>query len=225
MVDEPPESASRLSGPHGHVEPPLAMMHEVAETQARVDAPRLPLQANWRLVWFATSIYGGLAMIALALRAWHSGEWLPLADLDPTGVPLLPTIAGLAGAGILLAWSPWMMRHWAWSRHLAVAMRETFGPVGWRGAFLLGLSSGVAEELLFRGALQPLLGPVVATILFALAHGIGWWSLFAGLAGAGLAALTIASEGNLWPAILAHVCLNTVNLTRFLAPQDCFYRR
>jgi membrane protease YdiL (CAAX protease family) len=38
------------------------------------------------------------------------------------------------------------------------------------GALVLGLSAGISEELLFRGAVQPRLGLVLATFMFALAH-------------------------------------------------------
>lgn len=38
------------------------------------------------------------------------------------------------------------------------------------GAIALGLSAGIGEELLFRGAVQPRLGLVLATTLFAIAH-------------------------------------------------------
>jgi membrane protease YdiL (CAAX protease family) len=38
------------------------------------------------------------------------------------------------------------------------------------GAIVLGLSAGISEELLFRGAVQPRLGLLLATILFAIGH-------------------------------------------------------
>ena len=38
------------------------------------------------------------------------------------------------------------------------------------GAIALGLSAGISEELLFRGALQPRLGVLLTTLLFALGH-------------------------------------------------------
>lgn len=38
------------------------------------------------------------------------------------------------------------------------------------GAIALGLSAGISEELLFRGAVQPRLGLLVATVLFAIGH-------------------------------------------------------
>jgi hypothetical protein len=38
------------------------------------------------------------------------------------------------------------------------------------GALTLGLSAGISEELLFRGAVQPRLGLVLATLLFTVGH-------------------------------------------------------
>jgi membrane protease YdiL (CAAX protease family) len=38
------------------------------------------------------------------------------------------------------------------------------------GAFALGLSAGISEELLFRGAVQPRLGLLLTTFLFAIGH-------------------------------------------------------
>ncbi len=38
------------------------------------------------------------------------------------------------------------------------------------GALVLGLSAGISEELLFRGAVQPRLGIVVASVLFTVGH-------------------------------------------------------
>jgi membrane protease YdiL (CAAX protease family) len=38
------------------------------------------------------------------------------------------------------------------------------------GALALGLSAGISEELLFRGAVQPRLGIVLASVLFAVGH-------------------------------------------------------
>jgi membrane protease YdiL (CAAX protease family) len=38
------------------------------------------------------------------------------------------------------------------------------------GAIALGLSAGISEELLFRGAVQPRLGLLLATVLFAVGH-------------------------------------------------------
>jgi membrane protease YdiL (CAAX protease family) len=42
---------------------------------------------------------------------------------------------------------------------------STFG-----GAFVLGISAGISEELLFRGAVLPKLGLLVTSVLFAIGH-------------------------------------------------------
>ncbi len=41
---------------------------------------------------------------------------------------------------------------------------------GWAGALTIGLSAGIGEELLFRGAAQPKLGIVLTSLLFAIIH-------------------------------------------------------
>jgi membrane protease YdiL (CAAX protease family) len=83
---------------------------------------------------------------------------------------------------------------------------------------VLALSSGIAEEALFRGALQPVVGLVWASLLFALAHLVPRrellpWSLFSLAAGFLLGGL-YAATGNLVAPIVAHVVVNAANLRR-----------
>ncbi|HSJ53309.1 MAG TPA: CPBP family glutamic-type intramembrane protease [Anaerolineae bacterium] len=50
-------------------------------------------------------------------------------------------------------------------------MRSLFGGLGTVvGAIVLGLSAGISEEILFRGAVQPRLGLVLAAVLFTIGH-------------------------------------------------------
>ncbi len=50
-------------------------------------------------------------------------------------------------------------------------MRSLFGGLGTiLGAIVLGLSAGISEEILFRGAVQPRLGLVLAAVLFTIGH-------------------------------------------------------
>jgi uncharacterized protein len=50
-------------------------------------------------------------------------------------------------------------------------MRSLFGGLGTIvGAIVLGLSAGISEEILFRGAVQPRLGIVLAAVLFTIGH-------------------------------------------------------
>jgi len=50
-------------------------------------------------------------------------------------------------------------------------MSSLFGGLGTIvGAIVLGLSAGISEEILFRGAVQPRLGLVLAAVLFTIGH-------------------------------------------------------
>jgi membrane protease YdiL (CAAX protease family) len=118
----------------------------------------------------------GLAGIALA---WRLG--VPLADrLRPeiamvgrTVLALLPMVALLAVA---------LRSHWgplARLRDLVQTLvREYFGAARWWELAAVSLAAGFGEELLFRGALQPLAerwwgpagGLVAVSVLFGLLH-------------------------------------------------------
>jgi membrane protease YdiL (CAAX protease family) len=81
------------------------------------------------------------------------------------------------------------------------------------GAFVLGISAGISEELLFRGAVQPRLGLLLATVLFAIGH------LQYGLSIATLEILFIGLVLGLlrnWTStticILVHACYNTLTV-------------
>ena len=79
-------------------------------------------------------------------------------------------------------------------------------------AFLLAALSGIGEELLFRGGLQPYLGLYATSLLFGIIH-IGpngrmnlWtvWCVFAGL----VLGWLYESLGTLWPVIMIHFLVN-----------------
>jgi len=156
----------------------------------------------------------GLLAPALLLRAWWFGDWGYSGDL---GLPsTAATAAALGGSALLLAATPWMMR-FEWTRRVAELVRQMFGPLTAARAAWLGLVSALGEELLFRGALQPVLGLVPAAIAFALVHCVAGWWLFALVMGLALG-LLYAWDANLWPCVLAHALLNSVNLYRLSHP-------
>jgi membrane protease YdiL (CAAX protease family) len=85
-------------------------------------------------------------------------------------------------------------------------------------ALVLALASGIAEEVLFRGAIQPALGLWWTSLLFGLLHfppdrRLAGWPIFAGVLGlafGGVYELT----GNLLGPIVAHLTINYVGLRR-----------
>ncbi len=81
---------------------------------------------------------------------------------------------------------------------------------------LLALFSALGEELLFRGALQPSMGIIPATILFALSHfplkrEMWIWPLYA-LGMGFLLGLLRMWGGDVWSAVLLHFLVNFISL-------------
>jgi membrane protease YdiL (CAAX protease family) len=162
----------------------------------------------------AALLYGGMTLLAVLL-AWPMRQGI--AVLAPPASPFA-WLAGLAAGLLLLAVTALAERMWLRFKQLGETMASMLGPITVPQALLLGLLSGIGEESLFRGPLQVALGPVLATLLFAALHGLGnrrlWpWPLFAALAG-GVFAWLAWQFHSPWPAAVAHVVVNAVNLRR-----------
>lgn len=81
------------------------------------------------------------------------------------------------------------------------------------GALSLGLTAGIGEEILFRGALQPRFGIVLTSILFALGH--TQYALSPALVEVFLIGLIlgiIRARENTTTTVLIHVAYNTLNV-------------
>ena len=79
---------------------------------------------------------------------------------------------------------------------------------------LLSLSAGVAEEVFFRGLLQPRVGITLSTACFVLAH-LSYDQPFMLIGITALSvifALLVRWRQNLWPAIAAHAVFDAVQL-------------
>jgi membrane protease YdiL (CAAX protease family) len=153
----------------------------------------------WREVWQGRSLLFGSP--EAALRGVHVG-----------------TDVGLGlGVGLLaIALSHAFTRRTRAGARLARALATALGPLRPRDCLVLALASGLGEEAFFRGALQPVLGLLGASVAFALVHfaprpELRPWSLFALAGGLVLGALFDAT-GNLVAPVVAHVLLNGVNL-------------
>jgi len=192
--------------------------------QERPEAPvrdRVPPPPRGRWVRWALWFYGGMAALAWLGRGALQGESLLFTDADAAarGVAWLADGALGVAAGLLaVVLSDLYTRRTRAGAELARELAHLLGPLRARDCLVLALASGVGEEALFRGALQPNLGLVGASLAFALAHlapraGLWTWSLFA-LAGGFLLGGLFAWTGNLLAPVLAHAVLNGVNLFR-----------
>jgi membrane protease YdiL (CAAX protease family) len=172
----------------------------------------------------ARLVLGFYALLGAAALLWRllADGVLPWAEGPaPPALPIQQRVgAGLAaGVALVVVSRAWTARSAA-GRALADELGRLLGPLPLGRAWLFAAASGVAEEAFFRGALQPQLGWLGATLIFGAAHFVPapklWvWALFALAAGALFGAL-FAATGDLVAPLLAHVLVNGLNL-RWLA--------
>lgn len=141
---------------------------------------------------------------------------LLFADL---GEGLGPAVAvGLAAGGVVVAASILSHRRMRWARALEAEFRFVLGRRTPAEVAILALLSGTAEEVFFRGAMQPVWGIVWTSLIFGGIHFVPRrvylpWTVLAIVVGflfGGIYELT----GNLYAPITAHVLINSVNLWR-----------
>jgi membrane protease YdiL (CAAX protease family) len=172
------------------------------------------------LVPLAVAFYAVMALVAVAWRLLMDGQGpffaAPERGGAAGGLLLRHAFLGLlAGGGLIVASRLWI-RHTRMGRVLARRLAEILGPLSGGQVAVLALASGLGEEAFFRGALQPRVGLVLASLLFGLAHLVPRrelvpWAGFAALAGGLLGAL-FDYTGNLLAPAVAHVLINGVNL-------------
>jgi len=102
-------------------------------------------------------------------------------------------------------------------RQLEEEFRRILGRLKLYEVVVIALASGVAEETIFRGALQPHLGLIITSILFGLMHFplsrfMIPWTMFAIVMGFILGGLYDYTGHNLIAPITAHFLINLVNL-------------
>jgi hypothetical protein len=172
------------------------------------------------VVRIALVFYGSVAA-AVAVWALWSGDSIFYASAEAQirgAAPVRDTAVGLAAAAALIYVSDAITRRTRWGEALARELAAMIGKRSLRDCIVLAVASGLVEEAFFRGALQPRLGLVVASLIFGLAHFVPKrellpWSGFAIGMGFLLGGLFIAT-GNLVAPVVTHVGLNAVNLKR-----------
>jgi membrane protease YdiL (CAAX protease family) len=160
----------------------------------------------------AGALAAGVA-VALGQDPIRTSSWVGLDGLASVGWSLV--LGGLLAGATVLA-SRALSRRTAWARALHEALRPSVRDAGGVTIACMAISSGVGEELLFRGLLVPLVGVVASSVGFGLLHQMRgpsrWvWAAWAGAMGL-LFALVFVVTGSLVGAVLAHVAINGANL-------------
>jgi membrane protease YdiL (CAAX protease family) len=198
--------------------------HEPEEAEPRSTAPEPKDPDGSELavsafVRFGLYFYG--AMIAVAL-VWRMGLYdesilfsSPAAELAGAR-PLRDTAIGIGvGLAVVLA-SEVATRLTGWGDALARELAVAIGPISVPNSLLLAMASGLGEELFFRGALQPRVGLVFASLAFGAMHFVPrrelWpWTGFALVVGLLFGAL-FEWTGSVIAPVIAHTVVNGINL-------------
>lgn len=165
----------------------------------------------------AAAFYLIMTVVAIVWSGWTRKEppiWV--GGMPSSDSVLRWTLVGLCFGIAVVAATALGTRYFGFVRALERMFYAILGPISWPKAFLLALFSAIGEELLFRGAIQPSLGLVPASLLFALAH---WpvhpilipWTLMAGLLGL-VFGWSVEQSGHLAAPIVAHFVINLINL-------------
>lgn len=129
--------------------------------------------------------------------------------------------------------------HTAWAARLSQEFRKILGPITVGQAFVMAVTSGIAEEIFFRGFLQQvltdvafaslpaadILGLVAASLIFGLVHqgpdrkAFLPWTIFALVVGLALGGLYLVT-GNLLAPVIAHFTINFLNLSLIGAEEN-----
>lgn len=164
---------------------------------------------------------GSMGWIAWREGSWHAGVW---ALIGPS--PSLDVWIGLGPALGVVAATRWASSRLRFAGRMSAAMARVVGPVSGWTTLWLAAASALGEELLFRGALQPSLGLVATSLLFAAVHvplerDLALWPTFALGAGLLLGGMAEATGALLAP-VVCHFSINLWNLRHLsgIAAQD-----
>lgn len=206
----------------------LTRSQKISLTALQDQMPEPPVMDRSQFLNLAAMFEGALVVIAMIL-GWLTGvdpfgsltwNWFAVGWGLICVFPMLVTFFTL----YLIPWAP--------LRKIREFLLDTLGPLldqcRWFDLILLALLAGVTEEVLFRGALQPIFAqgfasidvPVSATassivcvnILFGMAHFITpLYGVLAGLMGAFLSGVQqFESQGNLLAPIVTHAAYDWI---------------
>ena len=156
-------------------------------------------------------VLGLLAMGIIALQGQLSWRLFFPTERAAASASLLWSLGGTL---LLVALSLYASRNFLWAQRLDREFRRILSPLGSWQIGAIALSSGTAEEVFFRGAIQPLLGLIPTSLLFGAVHFIPRkvflpWAAYAAFAGF-LFGCLFELNGTLFPNTLCHVAVNFV---------------
>lgn len=162
----------------------------------------------------AAAFYLPLLAIGVA-SAIYFQDTIPGQRTQP--LQILSDLGIGSAVGAAMAGFTWIIGLWLRPMQcLAYEFQRVIGRIGRREIIGLALLTAAAEEVVFRGTIQPWLGYVWTSVIFGALHFLPSsvfipWTLFATAAGFVFGSL-FESRGSLLAPIAAHAVLNGINL-------------
>jgi membrane protease YdiL (CAAX protease family) len=191
-------------------------------SEEHFDTSRSTLPSPTPITRLALIVYAPLTVVALAWAWLADGRFAWSLDPSWLSAPYALRLAlslalGLALALLVVAMTPSLVERASWARALHAELKDIVSPLSSSEVTLLAVASGLAEELFFRGAMQPVLGLLLTSLIFGALHVgpkgvfLAWasWAFVMGLAFGSIFELT----GVLWGPVFAHVWINQRNMT------------
>lgn len=182
----------------------------------------------------AVIFYALMVFVAVGVGHW----WLDLDLLEwhnrlNTALWLDATIGAATGLVVVLA-SRGFEKYTDWARTLNEEFRKILGEATPTQVLVLAVTSGIGEEVFFRGFLQQALsdlwlgsdwlGLIIASVVFGLIH-VGPdrrkflpWTIMAVVMGFGFGLIYLFT-GNILGAVVAHFTINFFNLLHIAGDQ------
>jgi membrane protease YdiL (CAAX protease family) len=190
--------------------------NEPNRTQEDASAPNPQAFVRSALVF-----YGLMGCAALLWRMAVPGQSIlyPSIEAAADASSLLSALLAGLGVGLVAVAISELLTRWSdLGEALADVLGEGLAGIGTADAVLLALASGIAEEMLFRGALQPAVGIFWASLIFGACHflprkELALWSVYAVVMGFAFGWL-YEWTGQLLAPIAAHTLVNGINLPR-----------
>lgn len=167
-----------------------------------------------RILPTALKVYSVLTLVSLIWMRLQKRLTLDLFFTPQWEQFIKVFLMGLGAAAFLIGLFLYSIRNFHWARQLEAELSRILVPLRPWEIGIVSLLSGIAEELFFRGALQPVVGLIPASLLFGLAHFVPrspfWpWALQAVFAGFLLGSLYQLTH-LLYPVMVAHSVTNFV---------------
>jgi len=161
-------------------------------------------------------LYAALGLAAIGIGAWrgHANVY----EIGPRKIVWLMAspFVGLAFGLAMVFLSRLAVHSMEWARVLHREFHAVVHELRSKEIFLLAAASSVGEEMLFRGALLPMMGLGLSSALFAAMHvRAQWrflpWTIMSFIMGLAMG-LLYQKLGNLGAPIVAHFTINLLNL-------------